>query len=161
MLISGIGLGIVLSVVFDDLDKKILHEICTGIYSYDDLAKKLNVTRSTIYRRIEKLEQSHAIDRKIMAIPNFNVLNLSAIIVGLSAAYDDAEKVFENIQTLPHVKFLWRCYGEVQAVALLICERGNEGATIASLYKALAKLETGSYHITVGFKWERMDFSPF
>jgi len=82
------------------------------------------------------------------------------IFVGLSAAYDDHEKVFENILALPNVKFLWRCYGEAQVVALLICERGNEGATITSLYKALAKLQTGSYHIAVGFKMEKMNFSP-
>jgi DNA-binding Lrp family transcriptional regulator len=145
----------------DDLDKKILHEICAGIYSYDDLAKKLNVTRSTIYRRIERLQQNHAIDRKIMAIPDLNVLNLSAIFVGLSADYDDHEKVFENIRALPNTKFLWRCYGAAQVVALLVCEKGNEGETITSLHKALAKLKTGSYQITVGFKWEKMDFSPF
>lgn len=46
-----------MSIVLDELDKKVLHEICSGINSYDDLAKILNVTRGTVYRRIEKLEK--------------------------------------------------------------------------------------------------------
>jgi DNA-binding Lrp family transcriptional regulator len=56
------------------------------------------VTRGTVYRRIEKLEKNNIIEKKIMAIPNFKVLNLSAICIGMQVAYEDTEKVTEALK---------------------------------------------------------------
>ena len=150
-----------MSVVLDELDKKILHEICSGINSYDDLAKTLNVTRGTVYRRIEKLEKNNVIEKKIMAIPNFKVLNLSAIILGMEVAYDDTEKVIEALKQLPHIKLLWKCYGAHNLVAVLNCEKGSEGETITNLRQLLSKLKISAVHVSVGFEWEKVDISPY
>lgn len=150
-----------MSVVLDDLDKKILHEICSGIHSYDDLAKTLNVTRGTVYRRIEKLEKNNVIEKKIMAMPNYKVLNLSAICIGMEVAYDDTEKVVEALTQLPHIKLLWKCYGAHNIVAILICEKGSEGEMITNFHQLLSKLRTSEYHISVGFEWEKIDVSPY
>jgi DNA-binding Lrp family transcriptional regulator len=150
-----------LTVALDELDKKILHEICSGIVSYDDLAKTLNVTRGTIYRRIDRLEKNGAIEKKIMAIPNFKILNPSAVCIGMEAAYEDTEKVIEALKQQAHVKILWKCYGAHNIIAVLICEKGNEGETITSLRQLLSNLSTSDYHISVGFEWDKVDISPY
>ena len=150
-----------LSVVLDELDKKILHEICQGIHSYDDLAKILNVTRGTVYRRIEKLEKNNVIEKKIMAIPNYKILNLSAICLGMEVSYDDTQKVIEAVCHLPNIKLVWKCYGVHNIVAILVCEKGDEGETITNLRQLLSKFSTSAYHISIGFEWDKIDISPY
>ncbi len=150
-----------MSVVLDELDKKILHEICSGICSYDDLAKTLNVTRGTVYRRIDRLEKNKVIEKKIMAIPNFKVLNPSAIILGMEVAYDDTEKVIEALKQLPHIKLLWKCYGVHNLIAIMACDKGSEGETITDLRQLLSKLEISAVHISVGFEWDKVDITPY
>jgi DNA-binding Lrp family transcriptional regulator len=150
-----------LPIVLDELDKRLLHEICSGIASYDDLAKTLKVTRGTVYRRIDRLEKMHAIRKRIMAIPEFDNLNLSSIIVGFHAHYNDMDKVIEAIKTMSGLRILWRTYGSHQVVAVLACEKGNEGKTITELHKTLSELNTGQYDVSIGFEWEKMEISPY
>jgi DNA-binding Lrp family transcriptional regulator len=152
---------VLLSIVLDELDKKILHEVCNGIYSYDDLAKTLKVTRGTIYRRFERLEKTHVIEKKIMAIPNFKTLNLSAMTIGMETSYDDTDKVIEALKQLPSVKFLWECYGAHNVIAILVCEMGCEGSTINSIRQILSKHRTGDFHVSVGYNWQKVDVSPY
>lgn len=153
--------GCHLSIVLDELDKKVLHEICSGINSYDDLAKILNVTRGTVYRRIEKLEKNNVIEKKIMAIPNYKALELSAICIGMAVAYDDTEKVIEALCQLPHIKLLWKSYGVHNIVAVMVCDKGNEGDAITILRQLLSKFRTSEYHISIGFEWDKVDISPY
>lgn len=148
-------------IVLDALDKRLLHEICNSIASYDDLAKTLKVTRGTVYRRIDRLEKMHAIRKRIMAIPEFDNLNLSSIIVGFHADYKDMDKVIEAIKTMSGLRILWRTYGSHQVVAVLACEKGNEGKTITELHKTLSELNTGQYDVSIGFEWEKMEISPY
>lgn len=150
-----------MSIVLDELDKKVLHEICSGINSYDDLAKILNVTRGTVYRRIEKLEKNNVIEKKIMAIPNYKALELSAICIGMAVAYDDTEKVIEALCQLPHIKLLWKSYGVHNIVAVMVCDKGNEGDAITILRQLLSKFRTSEYHISIGFEWDKVDISPY
>jgi DNA-binding Lrp family transcriptional regulator len=150
-----------LSVVLDELDKKLLHEICTGIHSYDDLAKMLKVTRNTVYRRTDKLEKMHVIRKRVMAIPEFRNLNLSATIVGFHVAYNDMDKVVEAIKTMSQLRLLWRAFGAHSVVAVLNCEKGNEGKTITELHKTLSEFRTTQYHISIGFQWEKVEIPPY
>ncbi len=145
----------------DDLEKRILHEICSGIYSYDDLAKKLGVTRSTIYRRIENLEKEKLITKKIMAVPNFENLNLTAILVAVTAAYDEVSQCIQHLKELPNTNLLYRCYGAHQAYAHLICQKGDEAQVIEKIQIALKDQKTVVYTISVGFRLEKIDFAPF
>ena len=96
-----------------------------------------------------------------MAIPEFNNLNLSAIIVGFDVAYKDMDKVVEVVKTLPKLKLLWRTYGSHQVVAVLNCEKGCEGEAITELHKTLSELKTAQFHVSVGFKWEKVEISPY
>ena len=68
-----------------DIDSKILKYMCRGVYSYGELGELCGVARSTIYRRIVKLEKDGLIKRRIMTLPNFEKLDLSAVIIGMDA----------------------------------------------------------------------------
>lgn len=145
----------------DELDKRILHELCTGIYSYDQLAQACSVTRNTIYRRVNKLEKLHFISKKIMAIPDFAKLGLSAICIGMDVPYQNTDKVIDMIKMHPDAKFLWRTYGEHQVMVVMVCEKGCEGGAIEKLKQVLAKFDLAKMHISIGFAWEKIEFSPF
>lgn len=146
--------------VLDELDKRILHELCTGIYSYDELARACNVTRNTIYRRVNRLEQLRIISRRIMAIPDFSKLGLSAILIGMDVNIADTDKIIEVVKQQPDVKFLWKTYGDHQIVALITCERGFEGPAITEFRKSVAKLGVNAMHISVGYEWGKINFVP-
>lgn len=149
------------NIVLDELDKKIMRELGSGIHSYDDLAKTCKVTRGTIYRRIEKLERMQAITKRIMAIPNFQNLNLSAICIGMNVAFEDVERITETIKTIPDVKFLWRTYGQYQIIVIIVCETGCEGRTISKLHNDLSKFKIDDFHISIGYRFEKIEFSPY
>jgi len=69
--------------VFDELDRKIVRYLCSGVYSYNELADLCNAGRNTIYRRIDKLEKIGIITKKIMAFPNFEKLKAASSQVSL------------------------------------------------------------------------------
>jgi DNA-binding Lrp family transcriptional regulator len=147
-------------IVLDELDKRIIHELCTGIYSYDQLAQACKVTRNTIYRRVDRLEKAHVISKRIMAIPNFEKLGLSAICIGMDVAYEQMDNVIDIIKQQADTKFLWRTYGPHQLVLVMVCEKGCEGAAIAKLGKALVAFKIAKMDVSIGFVWEKMDFAP-
>jgi DNA-binding Lrp family transcriptional regulator len=160
-LLSNYHWGELMGIVLDELDKRILHELCTGIYSYDQLAHACNVTRNTIYRRVGRLEKAHAISKRVMAIPDFQKLGLSAICIGINVAYEHLEDVISIIKQQVDTKFLWRTYGIHQCVFVMACEKGCEGAAIAKLRQALVKFQIAEMHVSIGFIWEKMDFTPY
>ena len=150
-----------MSVDLDELDKRIIHEICSGIYSYNDLAKTLQVTRNTVYRRIERLEKVGVIKKRIMAIPDFSILGLSAIFFGLRTRSEEREKIVEDIKAMKNTRFIWRAYGDYEIVVVLVCSTGCEGETITEMQRILSLYGPTTYDVSIGFKWERMDITPF
>ena len=149
-----------MSDILDELDKRILRELCTGISSYDDLAQACNVTRNTIYRRVNRLENLQVISRKIMAIPDFSKLGLSAVLVGLDFNPEENNKIMDAVEELPRVKLVWRTYGDHQLILIMTCEKGFEGQAIEELRNAVAKLGVNHMHISVGYEWGKINFVP-
>jgi DNA-binding Lrp family transcriptional regulator len=147
--------------VLDELDKNIMHHICKGVYSYTELGQICNVERSTIYRRIKKLENMNVISRKVMAIPDFTKLNLSALCIGMDVMHEDLDKTIDLLKEHAQVKFLWKTYGTHSVIAVIICNKGEEGQTILNLKKTLEKLKILKFDISVGFSWEKVDFTPY
>lgn len=147
----------------DDLDRKILHYACSGIHSHKDLAKLCNVSRNTIYRRIASLEDKGLISRRIMAIPNFQKFNISAIVFGLDCAQKDIKKVIEFLKAKREVKLLWTTYGTHSMTFVITCNQGDEGHTILNLRESLDMLGCRIERLdtSVGFIWEKVDLSPF
>ena len=147
----------------DELDKKIVHYICSGVYSYSDLAELCNVGRNTIYRRIDKLEKMGIITKRIMAVPNFGKLNLSAVIVGLDVSLEDMERTVDFLKKQDQVKFMWKTYGAHDLVFTIICNKGEVGNCIYALRKGLEnlKVRVAKFDVSPSISWEKFDVTPY
>lgn len=148
--------------MIDSLDQKIVSHMCNGVYSYNELARLCNAGRNTIYRRIEKLEKEGIIRKRIMAIPNFDKLDLSAIIIGANVSIEETEKVIEFLKKQPHVKFLWKTYGTHDIVFTMLCSKNDVGKCIYSLRTELAKLKINitKFDTSGSVSWEKIDLNP-
>lgn len=154
---------LIMGVALDELDKKIISNVCGGVYSYTDLAKRCGVGRSTIYRRIERMEESGVITKMVMAIPDFTELGLSAISLVMDVNQQDVDRVIELLKHSPKVKFLWRSYGSFNVTAVIICDKGEEGGCISNVRQHLEKMEVNikKFEAAVSFVWEKVDLSPY
>ncbi|HML04046.1 MAG TPA: hypothetical protein VK487_11840 [Candidatus Bathyarchaeia archaeon] len=43
----------------------------------------------------------------------------------------------------------------------MICEKGCEGQAIFDLRERLAKLKINGFDYSIGFSWDKVDFSPY
>jgi len=147
----------------DSLDRKIVHYVCSGVHSYNDLAKLCGVGRNTIYRRLEKLEKMGIIVRKIMAVPDFEKLGLSVMIVGINASSDDIEKMVRFLKRQQQVKFLWKTYGTHDLIFVILCDKEDVGECIFELKRFLEKIgvKIARFDISVSVSWERIDLTPY
>jgi len=147
----------------DELDRKIVRYVCNGIYSYDELAKLCNASRNTVYRRIDKLEKMGIITRRIMAFPNFEKLDFSAVIFGMNVSPKDLDRTVDFLKRQHQVKFLWKTYGTHDLVFAIICDKGDVGTCIYNLRKALEKLEIAAIRLdsSTSISWEKIDLSPY
>jgi DNA-binding Lrp family transcriptional regulator len=145
----------------DELDKKIIQEMGKGINSYDSLAQKCNVTRSTIYRRVTKLEETKVISRQTRVVPDFEKLNRIALAMGISVAQKDEQKIIDALKKSEDIKMMWRTYGAHNLILITFCNKGDEGNKINKLRAILEEYPVKSIDICVGFGWEKMDLTPF
>ncbi len=147
----------------DELDRKIILQVCSGVPSYAELAEKCGVSRNTIYRRISRLESEGIIERIIMGLPNFTRLNLSAISIMMDVAQMDVEQVLKFLKRRQKVKFLWKTYGAYNITAVIICKKGEEGRCIFTLREILEKMRVklNKFETAVSFTWEKIDFCPY
>jgi DNA-binding Lrp family transcriptional regulator len=150
-----------LTLVLDDLDKKVLQQLSSGICSYEDVATKLGVTRGTIYRRIERMETNQIITKRIVALPNYSNLDISAIFIGIKVNYDLSEKLVEELTELKSLKILWLSYGEYDIFATLMCQKGSEGSSINELRKVASPYASKIHQISIGYDWRKVNLSPF
>jgi len=147
--------------LIDELDKKIIQEMGRGINSYEALAQKCNVTRSTIYRRVTKLEETKVITRQTRVVPDFEKLNRIALAVGISVAQKDEQKIIDALKKSDDIKMMWRTYGAHNLILITFCNKGDEGNKIDKLRAILEEYPVKSIDICVGFGWEKMDLTPF
>jgi DNA-binding Lrp family transcriptional regulator len=147
--------------LLDSVDKNILQEMSKGVSSYDEMAQKLNINRSTVYRRIRALERSNLIKFQTRASVNFAKLDLIAVLVGMNISNLNAERVVNFLSVYPCVKMIWQSFGSYNLFAILFCDKGEEGSKILEIRKMIEEFEVASFDIAVGFKWEKMDLTPF
>ena len=148
--------------MIDYLDREIVSYMCDGVYSYSELAKLCHAGRNTIYRRIEKLEHDGIIRKKIMIIPNFEKLDLSAIVIGANVNIEETEKTIAILKTQMNVKFLWKTYGTHDIVFILLCDKNDVGKCIYKLKTELAKLKINitRFDTSGSVSWEKFDLNP-
>ena len=150
------------AMMIDNLDRKIVHHICKGVYSYNELAKLCNAGRNTIYRRIDKLEKMGIISKRIMAIPNFDKLGLSAVIVGINVSAEEIEKTIDFLKRHHQVKLLWTTYGTHDIVFAMVCDKSDVGKCVYNLRSELAKLKINiiDFDASGSVSWEKIDLTP-
>jgi len=142
----------------DELDRKIVSFMSGGVYSYGELAKLCGVGRSTIYRRVEELERKGVIRRKVMAVPDFEKLGLSAVIIGMDMYPNELERVVPFLKEHDRVKLLWKTYGTHDIVLAILCDRDDIGSCIHDLRKELAELGVtpAKFDVSISISWEKM-----
>jgi DNA-binding Lrp family transcriptional regulator len=143
----------------DKLDEKIIHYLTIGANSYDELAKLCNVTRSTAYRRIRRLEKEKIIVRRIKFAVDITKLDITPLAVGINIANSDEEQAIALLKDLPKISLLWRTYGAHNIALLATCKRGEEGLVIHDIRKSLQKLDVKAIDTCVGFIWEKADMT--
>lgn len=147
----------------DETDKKIVRHVCNGTYSYSELADLTGVSRNTVYRRLKKLEEDGVIKKRVMAIPDFERIGFSSIIIGINVGVGNLERTVKYLKKLDQVKFLWKTYGEYEVVAVLMCDKENVGICINNLKEALEDLEVEIEKFTAApsISWEKIEFAPY
>ena len=143
----------------DKLDEKILYHLSVGANSYDELTELCDVTRSTVYRRIRKLEKEKIIVRKIKFEVDVTKLDMTPLAVGINIANSDEEQAIELLKDFPKISFLWRTYGAHNIALLAMCKKGEEGQLIHDIRKSLQKLDVTAIDTCVGFIWEKADMT--
>ncbi|MFX1487172.1 MAG: Lrp/AsnC family transcriptional regulator [Promethearchaeota archaeon] len=147
----------------DEIDRKIVKYVSKGIYSYEELAKLCDVSRNTIYRRLDSLEKREIIQRRIMAQPNFERLNLAVVIFGMNVSPKDLDKAADYLKGLTNVNFLWKTYGTHDIVFAIICDKADVGTCIQNLKKALEERDITITRLdsSTSISWEKIDLSPY
>ncbi len=147
--------------IVDDLDKRLLQHLSSGISSYEELARNCNVTRNTVYRRIAVLERNGIIKKTVRSIIDYNQLEIASLCIAVTVAESKQEEALALLRNHKYVKFLWRTFGHHNIVAIVFCSKGKEGEILHDLTKSLEEFGASAIVVAVGFKWDKMDFAPF
>ncbi len=140
---------------------KIIQEMAKGIGSYEALAQRCGVTRSTVYRRVVNLEKEKVITRQIRIALDFEKLGRVVINFGINVEPKNEERAVATLIKLAKVKMLWRTYGAHNLVLIVFCDKGEEGKVIDELRHIFEELNVTSFESCVGFSWEKNDMTPF
>jgi DNA-binding Lrp family transcriptional regulator len=143
------------------LNMKIIQEMAKGIGSYEELAQRCGVTRSTVYRRVVNLEKEKVITRQIRIALDFEKLRRVVINFGINVEPKNEERAVATLIKLANVKMLWRTYGAHNLVLIVFCDKGEEGKVIDELRHIFEELNVTSFESCVGFSWEKNDMTPF
>lgn len=89
--------------MIDDLDRKLILELQKGRYSrYASLAKELQVSQSTVSRRINRLMKEKLV--RIVALPNIRALGYEAdAFICMNVDVSKIEDICEKLGTYPNV----------------------------------------------------------
>jgi DNA-binding Lrp family transcriptional regulator len=145
----------------DELDRKLLQILSNGANSYEELAQICNVTRATVYRRISSLEEKGIIKNTIGCTIDFSKIGITPIVIGATIAEANQDKAIILLANNKCVKFIWRTYGDQNLNIIAFCTKGEEGDIIQKINVVLEQTHASNVSVSVGFVWEKMDFSPF
>ncbi|MBN1245597.1 Lrp/AsnC family transcriptional regulator [Candidatus Bathyarchaeota archaeon] len=145
--------------LIDKLDEKILRHLSVGANSYEELAKLCNVTRSTVYRRITKLEKEKVVLRKLKFAIDITKLDIVPLAVGINISHSDEAEAIELLKKCPKISVLWRTYGAHNIALLALCKKGEEGQLVNDIREMLDELDVKTIDTCVGFTWEKTDMT--
>ncbi len=145
----------------DLLDKRILQHLSAGISSYEELARECNVTRNTVYRRMAALEKKGVTKKTTRTAIDYNKLDITAIAIALNLPQQNQQKLLASLQEYGRVKLLLKAFGAHNVIAVAFCSKGQEGETINCLRSIAENCNAISLDISVGFGWDKIDFTPY
>jgi DNA-binding Lrp family transcriptional regulator len=143
----------------DDLDRKILQYLTSGISSYEELARTCDVTRNTVYRRIATLERNGIIKNTIKCNVNLELLDITPIFIGIKVTQTELNKACQALSSHRNVRLLLRSYGNHNLNLIAFCLKGKEGRVIQSITAILETCNATDIDISVGFIWEKSDLT--
>jgi hypothetical protein len=88
-------------------------------------------------------------------------MDITPVTIGVTIPQIEVDKAINMLAINSSVRFLWRTYGEHNLVLVAFCAKGKEGEIIQDISAGLEKLNAEAIHISVGFVWEKMSYSPF
>ncbi|MFW6030631.1 MAG: winged helix-turn-helix transcriptional regulator [Halanaerobiales bacterium] len=146
----------------DDKDRKILYHASKGIHSYSELSELVGVSQNTVYRRFKKLEEENILKDKITAIPNYNKIRVSFIIISMKVPPNSREKAISYLEQRNEVKFLWNGYGDFDIASVVMSFENKIDETILKLKEDLEKqnIEVKNFKQLISSKLRKLDFSP-
>ena len=145
----------------DHLDRKIIQFLSSGTCSYEELARTCNVTRNTVYRRIAALENKGIIKNTLSCVVNLEQMDITPVTIGVRISQSNIDKAIKLLATNGSVRFLWRTYGDHNLTLVAFCGKGREGEIIQGIRGTLEELTAEHICVSVGFVWEKMNYSPF
>ena len=145
----------------DHLDRKIIQYLTSGINSYQELARTCGITRNTVYRRIAALENKGVIKNTLRCIVNLEQMDITPVTIGVTIQQTNIDKAINLLRINRNIRFLWRTYGEHNLTIVAFCPKGREGNTIQDIKAILEELTTEHICVSVGYVWEKMDYTPF
>ena len=148
----------------DDIDFKILQLISKGANSYSDISDKMEVSRSTVYRRIRQLEEKDILKNRLVAIPNFQKLGFSAMAVGITVDIEDIEKAIKYLKNDSRFKVVLRTYGEHDIFAFFLTADPKDKTTPIKIQKIQKKMKNKNIRIESMdtlevIEWEKIDLT--
>lgn len=148
----------------DDIDFKILHHIPKGANSYSDISDKMEVSRSTVYRRIRQLEEKDILKNTLVAIPNFQKLGFSAMAIGVTVDIEDIEKAIKYLKNDSRFKVVLRTYGEHDIFAFFLTPDPKDKTTPIKIQKIQKKMKNKNIRIESMdtlevIEWEKIDLT--
>jgi DNA-binding Lrp family transcriptional regulator len=147
--------------LLDEIDKRIIQELSKGIYSYEELANQIGMSRNTVYRRIAVLEENGIIINRQKCLVNNAKLGISAIVLNIKVHELDVQGIISKLLLNKQVKLVWRAYGDYNIHLIAFCSKGDEGKIIEDLRGDLENVSTVKFRVSVVYSWEKMDLSPF
>ncbi len=132
-----------------------------GISSYEDLARKCDVTRNTVYRRIASLENRGVIRNTLRCNVNMDQLDIIPICISIQVHEKEVNRALKLLGANKSVRLLWRTYGGHNIILVAFAAKGEEGDIIQKIRSTLEDFDEAEADVSVGFVWEKTDFSPF
>jgi DNA-binding Lrp family transcriptional regulator len=145
----------------DDLDRRLVQYLSAGTSSYQELANTCGVTRNTIYRRIAALEKRGVIENTLHCVINLEQMDITPVTIGIRIQQVNQNEAINLLKKNHNVRFLWRTYGEHNLTLVAFCPKGAEGVIIQDIRAVLEDLAAEHICVSVGFSWEKMNYSPF
>ena len=108
--------------MLDDIDREIISYLqYDGRTPYTQIAEELNITETTVRRRVKRLVDEGIM--QVVAIVEPNELGWTeAAMIGIQVQLDQLDSVVEKIMELPEVSYLFQAAGDYDLFVEVFCK---------------------------------------